>query len=84
MIRSASRVLVLAALLVALAAPAATAASGRHLQSQRPQETGWSWVGAALAKLGDLLSRKEGEIRQAVAPTGSCIDPQGQPVTCGS
>jgi hypothetical protein len=85
MIRSLSRVLILAVLLTPLAAPMAHASLPGLL---RPHESATSWVDTALSWLGRLLT--PGETPAQPAPrievtntTGSCIDPQGRPISCG-
>lgn len=85
MIRSVSRALVLTVLLIAFTAPAVHASRpGLPL----PQESASSWLDTALSWLGDLLWRKSPPAVPArqievTNTTGSCIDPQGKPITCG-
>ncbi len=86
MLRSISRALVVAVLLTALAAPMAEAS---RPGAQRFQESEATWIDTALSWLAGLLAPKSSpagpsqriEVRNA---TGSCIDPQGKPIQCGS
>ena len=85
MIRSLSRVLILAVLLPTLAAPMAHAS---HPGLLRPHEAATSWVDIALSWLDRLLTPERASAQPAprietTNATGSCIDPQGRPIPCG-
>lgn len=85
MIRSMSRVLILAVLLTTLAAPMAHAGRPGLLG---PHESATSWVDTMLSRLSHLLTPKQAPARPAprievTNTTGSCIDPQGRPIACG-
>ena len=85
MIRSLSRVLILAFLLATLAAPMAHAS---HSGLLRPHESATNWVDLALSWMGRLLTPERAPAPPAprievTNATGSCIDPQGRPISCG-
>ena len=85
MIRSMSRVLIVAVLLTALAASMAHASQPGLLH---PHESATSWADAVLSWLGHLLTPTPASAQPAprievTNATGSCIDPQGRPIPCG-
>ena len=85
MIRSTSRVLILAVLLTTLAAPMAYASPP---DLRRPHDASTNWVETALSWLSRLLTPERAPAQPArrievTNATGSCIDPQGRPISCG-
>lgn len=86
------RLFALAAILALTAVPLASA---RPLESPAVQEAGGGWIGTALKWVEDLVGLRRPDLPRAGRPGqaaprqdaktsmgGSCIDPQGRPVSC--